>query len=197
MSNWKSNMVMVLKNESPLNKNWQSRRRNCKKFEEKVWIIQTIQRTRNQSAYEGIQARNLMRYFEIWIDKGEWTNTLKVNCNLMNLTLWRRKRQAKAKSCNRNWRTKKSRIFSRDYQKIQSFNCWIEAIMKNIEKIKAVESTATFKSFLQRIWFKSFDEYMKLFWNNIFKRKQATDWCLETYPFLQINSQEKWNNQKC
>ena len=68
--------------------------------------------------------------------------------------------------------------------------------MINIEKIKAIESTTTFKSFLQKVWFVSFSEYMKLFWKNIFKRKQATEWCLEHYPFLQTNLQEKWKNQK-
>lgn len=53
-----------------------------------------------------------------------------------------------------------------------------------IEEIEKIESTAVFKVFVVRIGFKNFDEYMKLFGNNIFKRKLATDWCIETYPDL-------------
>lgn len=59
--------------------------------------------------------------------------------------------------------------------------------MKQIDlskRIEAIEDTATFKVFITRIWLKNFDEYMKLFGDNIFKRKIATDWCLETYPYL-------------
>ena len=53
-----------------------------------------------------------------------------------------------------------------------------------VEQIKRIEATATFKAFIIRIWLKNFDEYMKLFGDNIYKRKIATDWCLETYPDL-------------
>ncbi len=53
-----------------------------------------------------------------------------------------------------------------------------------LEQIEAIENTATFKVFLIRIWFKNFEEYKKLFGDNIFKRKVACDWCLETYPNL-------------
>ena len=53
-----------------------------------------------------------------------------------------------------------------------------------LEKIEAIENTATFKVFIIRIWLKNFEEYKKLFGNNIFKRKMATDRCLETYPNL-------------
>ena len=53
-----------------------------------------------------------------------------------------------------------------------------------LERIKKIEATATFKAFIIRIWLKNFDEYMKLFGDNIYKRKIATDWCLETYPNL-------------
>ena len=53
-----------------------------------------------------------------------------------------------------------------------------------LEKIEKIENTATFKVFVVRIGLKNFDEYMKLFWDNIFQRKIATEWCLETYPNL-------------
>lgn len=53
-----------------------------------------------------------------------------------------------------------------------------------LEQIERIESTVIFKAFLIRIGFKNYDEYVKLFWNNIFKRKLTTDWCLETYPNL-------------
>ena len=59
-----------------------------------------------------------------------------------------------------------------------------EATDRIIKKIEAIEETATFKVFITRIWLKSFSEYKELFWDNIFKRKIATDWCLETYPNL-------------
>lgn len=55
-----------------------------------------------------------------------------------------------------------------------------------LEQIEAIENTATFKAFIIRIGFKSFAEYQSLFGDNIFKRKIATDWCLETYPNLQF-----------
>ena len=58
---------------------------------------------------------------------------------------------------------------------------------KAIKKIEAIENTATFKAFIIRIWLKSYAEYKELFWDNIFKRKEATDWCLETYPNLDFN----------
>ena len=53
-----------------------------------------------------------------------------------------------------------------------------------LEEIERIENTATFKVFIVRIGLKNFDEYKKLFWNNIFKRKIATQRCLETYPNL-------------
>ena len=53
-----------------------------------------------------------------------------------------------------------------------------------LEKIEAIEDTAIFKVFIIRIWFKNFEEYKKMFADNIFKRKITTDWCLETYPNL-------------
>lgn len=53
-----------------------------------------------------------------------------------------------------------------------------------MNEIERIESTAIFKSFLIRIGFKSFDEYMKLFGDNIIKRKVATEWCKEVYPEL-------------
>jgi len=67
-----------------------------------------------------------------------------------------------------------------------------------IDRIEAIEDTATFKVFLIRIWFKNFDEYMKLFGNNIFKRKIATDWCLENYPTLtyKLSKNENFKNRK-
>ena len=65
-----------------------------------------------------------------------------------------------------------------------------------LKKIEKIEKTATFKSFLRRIGFKSFSEYMRFFEGNIFKRKVATDWCLDTYPHLFDNIQEEWKQQK-
>lgn len=53
-----------------------------------------------------------------------------------------------------------------------------------LEQIERIENTATFKAFLFRIWFKSFSEYKELFGNDLSKRKEATEWCLETYPNL-------------
>lgn len=53
-----------------------------------------------------------------------------------------------------------------------------------LDRIYAVEKTATFKVFITRIWLHNYDEYLKLFGDNPFKRKITTDWCLETYPHL-------------
>ena len=50
-----------------------------------------------------------------------------------------------------------------------------------IEQIEKIESRPLFKIFLKRIWFKSFDEYMNLFWNNKEKREEAVNRFLETY----------------
>lgn len=57
---------------------------------------------------------------------------------------------------------------------------------KMLARINAVEKTATFKVFVTRIWLHNYDEYLKLFGDNPFKRKIATDRCLETYPHLQF-----------
>jgi hypothetical protein len=53
-----------------------------------------------------------------------------------------------------------------------------------LDYIEAVEGTATFKAFIIRIGFHSYQEYLKLFGDNPFKRKIACDWCVETYPNL-------------
>jgi hypothetical protein len=66
---------------------------------------------------------------------------------------------------------------------------------KNLSKrIEMIESTAVFKSFLIRYGFHSYDEYMKLFWDNIFKRKVATDDCVETYPDLFTKQLQQWKD---
>lgn len=52
----------------------------------------------------------------------------------------------------------------------------------SIKRIEMIEWTSTFKSFLQRIWVHSYDEYRELFWDNILMRKVATERCIETYP---------------
>ena len=46
---------------------------------------------------------------------------------------------------------------------------------------KKIEQRALFKAFLQRIWFKNYAEYIKLFWEDIEKRKIAVKRFLETY----------------
>lgn len=68
---------------------------------------------------------------------------------------------------------------------------------KNLfRRIRIIENTAIFKSFVVKIWLHNFDEYMKLFWDNIFKRKVATDWCVETYPDLFSKKMLEWKQQK-
>jgi len=57
-----------------------------------------------------------------------------------------------------------------------------------MSEIERIESTAIFKSFVIRIGFKSFEEYMKLFGDNLLKRKIATEWCKETYPELNLSN---------
>ena len=46
---------------------------------------------------------------------------------------------------------------------------------------KRIEQRALFKAFLQRIWFKNYAEYIKLFWEDEEKRKIAAKRFLETY----------------
>ena len=46
---------------------------------------------------------------------------------------------------------------------------------------KKIEQRALFKAFLQRIWFKNYAEYIKLFGEDIEKRKIAVKRFLETY----------------
>ena len=46
---------------------------------------------------------------------------------------------------------------------------------------KKIEQRALFKAFLQRIWFKNYAEYIKLFWEDIEKRKIAAKRFLDTY----------------
>lgn len=47
-----------------------------------------------------------------------------------------------------------------------------------------LEKKPLFKLFLRRIGFKNFDEYMKLFGDNIEKRIECVQWFLQTYPNL-------------
>ena len=65
-----------------------------------------------------------------------------------------------------------------------------------LDRIYAVEETATFKVFVTRIWLHNYDEYLKLFGDNPFKRKITTDWCLETYPHLLLKLQQQWKHQR-
>lgn len=46
---------------------------------------------------------------------------------------------------------------------------------------KKIEQRALFKAFLQRIWFKNYAEYIKLFGEDIEKRQIAVKRFLETY----------------
>lgn len=46
---------------------------------------------------------------------------------------------------------------------------------------KKIEQRALFKAFLQRIWFKNYAEYIKLFWEDKEKRQIAAKRFLETY----------------
>lgn len=63
-----------------------------------------------------------------------------------------------------------------------------------IRRIEIIEWTTTFKAFLIRIWCHSYDEYMKLFWDNILLRKVATERCVETYPDLLTNLLQQWRD---
>ena len=56
-----------------------------------------------------------------------------------------------------------------------------------LERIKNVESYAQFKTFLIRVGFHSFDEYMKLFGDDMQKRLDAVNWFIDTYQVLDIN----------
>lgn len=48
--------------------------------------------------------------------------------------------------------------------------------------INKVEKEPLFKIFLRRIGLKNYDEYVKLFWNDMEKRKETVERFLETYP---------------
>ena len=50
-----------------------------------------------------------------------------------------------------------------------------------IQEIEKIEEKPLFKMFLRRIWFKSFQEYIDLFWNDKEKREEAVNRFLETY----------------
>lgn len=49
-----------------------------------------------------------------------------------------------------------------------------------------IESDPLFKLFLRRIWFKNYDEYFKLFWDDDEKRDECIKWFLKTYPNYKI-----------
>lgn len=57
---------------------------------------------------------------------------------------------------------------------------------------KKIEQRPLFKSFLQRIWFHNYAEYIKLFWEDIEKRKIAVKRFLQTYSNLYSKNSAKW-----
>jgi len=56
------------------------------------------------------------------------------------------------------------------------------------KKFAKREKEPLFKLFLRRIGFKNFDEYMKLFGDNIEKRIDCVQWFLQTYPNLALKN---------
>lgn len=62
-----------------------------------------------------------------------------------------------------------------------------------LEWITEYETQPLFKIFLKRIWFKNFDEYIELFWDDLEKRKETVRRFQKTYPNFTFNKQqEKW-----
>ena len=63
-----------------------------------------------------------------------------------------------------------------------------------IEWITERETKPLFKIFLRRIWFKNYDEYLELFWNNIEKRRETVRRFRKTYPNITLssNQSDKW-----
>lgn len=58
-----------------------------------------------------------------------------------------------------------------------------------IEWITEYEIKPLFKLFLRRIWFKNYDEYLKLFGDDLEKRRETVRRFKKTYPNL-------FNNEK-
>lgn len=61
--------------------------------------------------------------------------------------------------------------------------------MKNLSRdmLIAVEIKPLFKLFLKRIWFRSFDDYMEIFGDDLEKRNECVEWFFETYPDYKTN----------
>ena len=60
-------------------------------------------------------------------------------------------------------------------------------ITKQLAMIEQVEGYASFRVFLIRVGFHSFEEYQQLFWNDHQKRLDAVKWFIDTYQLTQIN----------
>lgn len=77
---------------------------------------------------------------------------------------------------------------------LMSFKIYFQNTNKMpIEWITEYETQPLFKIFLKRIWFKNFDEYIELFWDDLEKRKEAVRRFKKTYPNFRLNNQqEKW-----
>lgn len=62
-----------------------------------------------------------------------------------------------------------------------------------IEWITERETQPLFKIFLRRIWFKNFDEYLKLFGDDIEKRKETVRRFRKTYPNFILKNHKNEN----
>lgn len=62
------------------------------------------------------------------------------------------------------------------------------------EEIIAIENKPLFRFFLKRIWFKSFDEYIELFWKDYEKREETVQRFKETYKNLYAKKTNLWKD---
>lgn len=59
---------------------------------------------------------------------------------------------------------------------------------KELREIIEFEKKAVFLAFLRWNWIKTLDEYKRLFWYNIQKRKEAIEMCKKHYPILSFKN---------